>query len=53
MLLAYLYPDLYVENETLKQRLIDQPGFLLKASGYFHLQATKPDSLGMSKFLSF
>jgi hypothetical protein len=53
--LAQWYPSLVLNEEELKLGLdygiLNQISFLIRASGYFHIQATKPDTLGEKYFL--
>lgn len=49
--LAYFVPGLYFGENAQQQHskvfpMMEKYGFLLKESGYFHLQATKPDTVG-------
>lgn len=48
--LASLYPSLFVSKqyESYHFPILDKLKFLLHESGYFHLQATKPDTIGIA-----
>ena len=46
-IVSYMLPSLFVE-ESHVERLSQEPLFLLEESGYMHLQATKPDTVGQS-----
>lgn len=54
LILSSIYPDLFVDNELFKRRLYplsNHFSYLLEESGYLHLQATKPDTIGKIEFL--
>jgi juvenile hormone epoxide hydrolase len=47
MLLATFFPSLLVE-EPLKERFAGQSMHVIEESGYMHIQATKPDTVGVA-----
>ncbi|XP_014293276.1 juvenile hormone epoxide hydrolase 2 isoform X1 [Halyomorpha halys] len=47
MLLFYFFPKLFIE-ESLQEKYVSQFPDMLHESGYFHLQATKPDTIGVA-----
>lgn len=47
MLLFYLFPKLFVE-EPIQEKYVSQFPDMILESGYFHLQATKPDTVGVA-----
>lgn len=49
MLLFYLFPKLFVE-ESLQEKYVSQFPDMILESGYFHLQSTKPDTIGKSLY---
>ncbi|CAH1399840.1 unnamed protein product [Nezara viridula] len=45
--LSIMFPKIFVE-ESMQEYFTGQWSFLLEESGYFHIQATKPDTVGVA-----